>query len=81
MDTTTARFPTCGALPRPVSNRSSWPVTPSDSFARPTWARGGWLGVRLDGRVVWGEVEMLCEEAYRVVAPRRLLAVLDENRR
>ena len=73
-DTTTAWFLTCGAPRRPVSNRSSWPVTP-ERFFRPPYVGGrGWLGVRLDGRVVWDEVEMLCEEAYRVVAPRRLLA-------
>ncbi len=51
-----------------------------ERFFRPPYVGSrGWLGVRLDGPVLWDEVEMLCEEAYRTVAPRRLLAVLDQN--
>ena len=42
------------------------------------WARG-WLGVRLDGRVPWDEIEVICEEAYRTVAPKRLLALLPKS--
>jgi hypothetical protein len=37
------------------------------------------LGVRLDGRVNWDEVEMICQDAYRTVAPPRLVAELDEE--
>jgi predicted DNA-binding protein (MmcQ/YjbR family) len=37
----------------------------------------GWLGVRLDGAVDWDELAGLCEDAYRQVAPKRLLALLD----
>lgn len=49
-------------------------------FFRPPYVGGrGWLGVRLDGRVDWGQVESLCEEAYRAVAPARLLRLLDEG--
>ncbi len=49
-----------------------------DCFFRPPYVGSrGWLGVRLDGRVAWDEIEMLCEDAYRVVAPGRLLALLD----
>ena len=54
-----------------------------DRYFRPPYVGGrGWLGVRLDGRVDWAEVEVLCEEAFRTVAPARLLARLDgEDRR
>ena len=39
-------------------------------FFRPPYVGGrGWIGVRLDGRVDWVEVETLCEEAYRTVGP------------
>ena len=49
-----------------------------DRYFRPPYVGGrGWLGVRLDGRVNWAEVEMLCEEAFRTVAPARLVARLD----
>lgn len=38
----------------------------------------GWVGVRLDvGEVDWDEVRELIIEAYRLQAPRRLVAQLD----
>ena len=37
----------------------------------------GWIGVRLDRGVDWDEVAELVEDAYRMVAPKRLLAELD----
>jgi hypothetical protein len=49
-----------------------------DRFFRPPYVGGrGWIGVRLDGDVDWTEVAAICEEAYRTVAPRRLIAELD----
>jgi hypothetical protein len=51
-----------------------------DRFFRPPYVGGrGWLGVRLDGTVDWAQVGMLCEEAFRTVAPARLRAALDEG--
>lgn len=45
-----------------------------ERFFRPPYVGGrGWLGLRLDGRVDWVEVEAHCEDAYRTVAPRKLL--------
>ncbi len=38
----------------------------------------GWVGVNLDvPRVDWDEVAELVTDAYRLVAPKRLLALLD----
>ena len=52
-----------------------------DRFFRPPYVGGrGWVGVRLDGDVDWTELAQLCEEAYRVVAPKRLVRQLDERR-
>ncbi|NJP32823.1 MmcQ/YjbR family DNA-binding protein [Micromonospora thermarum] len=49
-------------------------------FFRPPYVGGrGWLGVRLDGPVDWPEIAELCEDAYRVIAPRRLVALLDDG--
>lgn len=48
-------------------------------FRPPYVGHRGWLGVRLDGRVDWDMVEALCEEAYRTVAPAKLLRALDEE--
>jgi hypothetical protein len=48
-------------------------------FFRPPYVgHRGWLGVRLDGRVDWDEIAELCEDAYRTVAPARLVARLDD---
>jgi len=52
-----------------------------DRFFRPPYVGGrGWLGVRLDGDVDWTEIAELCEDAYRVIAPKRLVAALDQAR-
>ncbi len=57
---------------------------PERFFRPPPSARGtfsGWLGVYLDlpGRssVDWNEIAAILEEAYRIVAPRQLIAELD----
>lgn len=53
-------------------------TTEPDRFFRPPYVgHRGWLGLRLDGDVDWDEVASVCEEAYRTVAPRRLLTELD----
>lgn len=51
--------------------------TPATFFRPPYVGHRGWVGVRLDGGIGREEVEDLCEDAYRTVAPRRLLTELD----
>ena len=52
-----------------------------DRFFRPPYVGGrGWLGVRLDGAIDWKEIEVVCEEAFRTVASKKLLATLDSRR-
>ena len=47
-------------------------------FFRPPYVGGrGWIGVRLDGDVDWDEISELCEDAYRTIAPKRLVRLLD----
>lgn len=49
-----------------------------DRFFVPPYVGGrGWLGVRLDRAPDWDEVAAICTEAYRVVAPKRLVDQLD----
>ena len=49
-------------------------------FFRPPYVGGrGWLGVRLDRKIDWDEIAALCEDAYRVIAPKRLLQQLGER--
>jgi hypothetical protein len=48
-----------------------------DRFFRPPYVGGrGWLGVRLDRDVDDAELAALCEDAYRVVAPAKLVKLL-----
>jgi hypothetical protein len=49
-----------------------------DRFFRPPYVgHRGWLGVYLDVPVDWDEIADLVEDAYRMVAPKRLVAELD----
>ena len=61
---------------------------PSSYFAPPTSANGvfaGWLGVYLDrpkmNQIDWGEIAAVVEHAYRLVAPKALVAALDNQAR
>ena len=51
-----------------------------ERFYRPPYVgHRGWLGVRLDIDPDWAELAMICEEAYRQVTPKRLIAELDQR--
>ena len=53
-----------------------------DRFFRPPYVgHRGWIGVRLDRRPRWGQIEDVIEDAYRAIAPKRLLAELDAAHR
>ncbi|MDQ3785225.1 MAG: MmcQ/YjbR family DNA-binding protein [Actinomycetota bacterium] len=52
---------------------------PAHYFIPPYVGHRGWLGVFLDVELDWEEIADLVVEAYRVVAPKKLLAKLDEN--
>jgi hypothetical protein len=61
-------------------------VEPERFFRPPTSARGafsGWLGVFLDAsgdnKIDWDEVAAIVEDAYRNVAPKHLVAELDNR--
>jgi predicted DNA-binding protein (MmcQ/YjbR family) len=55
-------------------------AAPNRFFAPPYVGPSGWIGIWLDRRVRWSEVADLIEDSYRLVAPKRLLAVLDQGR-
>jgi hypothetical protein len=49
-----------------------------DRFFRPPYVgHRGWLGVRMDREIDWAEIDAICTEAYRCVAPKTLVARLD----
>lgn len=50
---------------------------PDRFFIPPYVGHRGWLGVYLDVPVDWDEIADLVEDAYRVIAPKRLAAMLD----
>jgi hypothetical protein len=50
---------------------------PERFFVPPYVGNRGWLGVRLDVPQDWGLIGELVIDAYRIVAPKRLLATLD----
>lgn len=66
----------------PIGKQENFVASAPKRFFRPPYVgTRGWLGVRLDGRVDWDELEEICEDAYRSVAPAKLLAVFDATRR
>ena len=51
-----------------------------DRFFRPPYVGyRGWLGVWLDVPVDWDEIAGIVTDAYRMVAPKKLLAELDKG--
>jgi hypothetical protein len=50
---------------------------PDRFFVPPYVGHRGWLGVRLDRDIDWGEVSDIVRDAYRTVAPASLSALLD----
>jgi predicted DNA-binding protein (MmcQ/YjbR family) len=48
-------------------------------YPTPYAARLGWVSLRIDGKCDWDEIGGLIEEAYRQVALKRMLKVLDAN--
>ena len=47
---------------------------PARYYIPPYVGKRGWVGVRLDKKVDWPALKRLVEEAYRLVAPKRLAA-------
>lgn len=49
-----------------------------ERFYRPAYVGpSGWIGVRLDVKPDWDEIAAIVEEGYRLIAPKRLVALLD----
>ena len=65
----------CAAPPGAQEARVS--ADPIHYFVPPYVGGRGWLGVYLDVPVDWDEVADVITDAYRQIAPKRLLARLD----
>lgn len=65
----------CAATP--WAQRARIAADPERFFLPPYVGHRGWLGVRLDVTPAWDEIADLVSEAYRLIAPKRLVAQLD----
>jgi hypothetical protein len=74
-------FPHLWCAAPPGAQEALVAAEPGRIFRPPYVGGRGWLGVRLDGDVDWDELEAICEDAYRTVAPRKLVAALDARQR
>ncbi len=70
-------FPHLWCAAPPGAQQELISADPERFFRPPYVGHRGWLGVRLDRNQDWAEIAELCEDAYRVVAPRTLVARLD----
>jgi hypothetical protein len=52
---------------------------PDRFFVPPYVGHRGWIGVRLDVDVDWDEIAAIVTDAYRMVAPRSLVAELESR--
>ncbi|MEU3570266.1 MmcQ/YjbR family DNA-binding protein [Kitasatospora sp. NPDC036755] len=65
-------------VPAPVGAREAMVAAEPDRFFAPPYGGRDWVGVYLDVPVDWAEVRELVVDAYRLVAPRKLVAGLGE---
>ncbi len=76
-----ARAAGCNGLTCVLTFRLSVAKVDAPRFARYPFFRPGWwpniLGMVLDARVDWDEVERLLTESYSALAPKKLVALLD----
>jgi hypothetical protein len=65
---------------KPVTQDLLLRAEPKRYFKPPYVGPKGWVGVWLDGRAVdWDALDGLLRDAYRMTAPKRLLAQLDDD--
>jgi predicted DNA-binding protein (MmcQ/YjbR family) len=50
---------------------------PERFFVPPYVGHKGWIGMRLDKRPDWGEVATIVRRSYRLIAPKRLAALVE----
>lgn len=67
-------------LPAPLGEQEAMTFTDPERFFRPPYVgQRGWVGVRIDRRPNWTVVATLVAQAYRQVAPPRLLRALEAS--
>jgi hypothetical protein len=61
-----------------VNQRLMVDAAPDRFFVPPYVGPSGWVGVWLDGNVDWKELAGLLEDGYRMIAPKKLVARLED---
>jgi predicted DNA-binding protein (MmcQ/YjbR family) len=54
-------------------------AAPGRFFVPPYVGKSGWVGVWLDKRPKWKEIELMLRDAYRLTAPKKMLALLGDD--
>jgi hypothetical protein len=72
------QFPHLWCAAPPGAQQELTESDPGRFFRPPYVGHRGWVGARLDGEVDWTEIAELCQDAYRAIAPRGLVAKLDK---
>jgi predicted DNA-binding protein (MmcQ/YjbR family) len=54
-------------------------AAPQRFFVPPYLGPKGWVGIRLEEKPDWAEVAALVRRSYRLVAPKRLAALVEED--
>jgi hypothetical protein len=73
-----AHFPQLWCAAPPGAQQELIAADPERFFRPPYVGHRGWLGVRLDRDPDWAEIAEVCTDAYREIAPKTLVARLDE---
>ena len=63
----------------PVNQRLMVDAAPERFFLPPNVGPSGWIGVWLDGNIDWAELQDLLRDAWRMTAPKKLVAALKED--
>ena len=54
---------------------------PARFFVPPYVGHKGWIGIRLDHRPDWDEVAVVVRRSYRLIAPKKLAALIQDDLR
>ena len=63
----------------PVNQWLMVDAAPERFFVPPYVGPSGWIGVWLDGDIDWAELQDLLRDAWRMTAPKKLVAALKED--
>jgi hypothetical protein len=67
--------------PAPPGEREALVAADSSRFFAPRFGGDSWVGVYLDDSTDWAELRQMVEDAYRSLAPRKLVEHLHQQTR